>query len=195
MLLAFGLGTPAAAVTPTDPLIGKNGDIFEAAGDGIRHRQSGVLCPRRIMKLPLTRLMVYPTATVRGSDVSCGYGNYPRGAVTLYMVKPSDYPRPMTYAAYADAARQEVMLSHPAIADATPPQTPGPVTVAGLKRTPSVSAWTYADHGQNLYSLLYLSDAAPWVIMVRATAPIGQETEISAAGSEAWAIGARSVGQ
>lgn len=195
MLLAFGLCAPAQAVTPTDPLIGKNGDVFQLVGDGIRHRQSGTLCPRKVDSLLLTRLLVYPTAKLRGSDVSCGYGNYPGGAVTLYLVKPADYPTPLDYATYGDAARQEVMLSHPVIADATPPAAPSAQMPSGVKRSPSIDAWTFPDHGKNLYSLLYLSDAAPWVIMVRATAPTGHEQDISAAGSEAWLAAARTIGQ
>lgn len=194
-LVLAAVASTAGGTTPADPLIGRNGDVFQAGRDGIRHRQSGVTCPHSLANMPLTRLMVYPTTTVRGSDVSCGYGSYPGGAVTLYMIRPGDYPRPMAYAAYAGAARQEVMLAHPAIADAPAPPAPAITLGDGSSRRASVDAWHYADHGVDLYSLLYLSDAHPWVVMVRATAPIGQEQEISAAGGQAWETGARTVGQ
>ncbi|WP_147385583.1 hypothetical protein [Oleomonas cavernae] len=195
LLLLAAIASPAQAVTPTDPLISKNGDVFQLVGDGIRHRQSRVVCPRSLKEFPLTRLIVYPGTKSTGTDVSCGYGNYPGGAVTLYMVKPSDSVRPTGYRDYAEAARMEVLRAHPAAGVVRPPAAPSIASIDGTTHSPTIDAWTFPDQEIKLYSLLYLSDANPWVIMVRASGPTRIKENLSAAGSEAWLAAARTIGQ
>ena len=195
LLLLAAMAVPAQAVTPTDPLIGQNGDVFQLVDDGIRHQQSRVVCPRSLKGFPITRLIVYPGMKSKGSDVSCGYGNYPAGAVTLYMVRPSDSAKPVGYRDYSDAARMEVLRAHPAAGVVRPPAAPSLVSIDGITRSPSIDAWTFPDRKQKLYSLLYLSDANPWIIMVRASGPTGIKTRLWAAGSDAWLAAARTIGQ
>ncbi len=189
-------GKPAAAVAA--PAAGpflvapSDGDVFEARGDGsVRHRQSGAVCPAAVGGLRLAHLAIYPMAASRGGDVSCGYGGFPKGAITLYLVKPGDYRPPLSFRQYAGEARAEVRLAHPEATPLPPPDprhAPGP---DGRDHTPSIDAWRLPVDGQSYLSLLYLDDVAPWIVMVRATG----DADIGAAADEAWRAALAGIGR